>query len=46
MEKKDLKFYEVPAFEVVELDVESSILAGSPAGGGSEEITPDPGFGA
>ena len=45
MEKKDLKFYEVPAFEVVELDVESSILAGSPAGGGSEEIVPEPGFG-
>ena len=48
MEKKDLKFYEAPAFEVVELEIESSILAGSPAGGGSEEIKPedvDPGFG-
>ena len=48
MEKKDLKFYEAPAVEAVELEVKSSILSGSPAGGGSEDIKPedvDPGFG-
>ena len=33
MEKEDLKFYEAPAFEVVEFEVESSILAGSPIEG-------------
>ena len=41
MEKKDLKFYEAPAFEVVEFEVESSILAGSPTGGGSEDVPGD-----
>jgi len=48
MEKEDLKFYEAPAFEVVEFEVESSILAGSPNGGGSDDIPGDkidPGFG-
>ena len=47
MEKKDLKFYEAPAVEAVELEVKSSILSGSPTGGGSEDIDPDkidPGF--
>jgi len=47
MEKKVLKMYEAPACEVVELETKSSILAGSPAGGGSEDIDPgniDPGF--
>jgi hypothetical protein len=50
MEKKDLKFYEAPAVEVVELEVKSSILAGSgPTGGGSEDVpgeNVDPGFGS
>lgn len=48
MEKKVLKFYEAPAVEAVELEVKSSILSGSPAGGGSHDINPedvDPGFG-
>ena len=47
MDKKDLKFYEAPATEVVELNVEAQLLAGSPTGGGSEDIDPekiDPGF--
>ena len=47
MEKKDLKFYEAPAFEVVELEIESMLCA-SPAGGGSEGFDKDdvdPGFG-
>ena len=30
MERKDLKFYEVPEMEVVELDVKSPLLEGSP----------------
>ncbi len=29
MNKKEMKFYEAPACEVVELNVESSLLAGS-----------------
>jgi len=41
MNKKDLKFYEAPACEVVELKLTSSILAGSPTGGGSDDIDPD-----
>ena len=48
MDKKDLKFYEAPATEVVELNVEAQLLAGSPTGGGSADIDPedvDPGFG-
>ena len=47
MEKKVLKMYESPALDIVELEVESSILAGSPAGGGSEDIPEgniEPGF--
>ena len=40
MEKKDLKFYEAPAFEVVELEIESMLCA-SPTGGGSEGIGGD-----
>ena len=46
MNKKDLKFYEAPACEVVELDLEG-ILCASPTGGGSEDIDPEdvePGF--
>ena len=48
MEKKVLKMYESPALDIVELEVKSSILAGSPTGGGSDDIAPedvDPGFG-
>ena len=30
MDKKELKFYETPASEVVELEVEAQLLAGSP----------------
>ena len=44
---KDLKWYEAPASEVVELEM-SQIICASPAGGGSEDIDPeniDPGFG-
>ena len=48
MEKKDLKFYEAPAFEVVELEVESMLCASPEVpGGGSEDIPSDkidPGF--
>ena len=48
MDKKVLKFYEAPATEVVEFDVEAQLLAGSPTGGGSEDIPEEnlePGFG-
>lgn len=45
MEKKVLKMYEAPACEVVELNVEGQLLAGSPTGGGSDDINPDEGFG-
>ena len=45
MDKKVLKMYEAPEVEIVELEVETQILAGSPAGGGSDDITPDEGFG-
>ena len=47
MDKKELKFYEAPACEVVELEVEAQLLAGSPTGGGSEDVPEDnidPGF--
>ena len=30
MEKKDLKFYEAPACDIVELKVNAQLLAGSP----------------
>ena len=30
MDKKDLKFYETPACEVVELNASTTLLAGSP----------------
>ena len=36
--KKDLKFYEAPACEVVELEVEAALLAGSGSNGGAENI--------
>lgn len=47
MNKKDLKMYEAPACEVVELEMQG-ILCASPTGGGSADIDPeniDPGFG-
>ena len=47
MNMKDLKMYEAPASEVVELEM-SQIICASPAGGGSADIDPenvDPGFG-
>ena len=47
MDKKDFKFYEAPACEVVELKASTALLAGSPTGGGSEDIPEeniDPGF--
>ena len=45
MNKKDLKMYEAPASEVVELEM-SQIICASPAPGGSENIEDvDPGFG-
>ena len=41
MDKKELKFYEAPACEVVELNVEAQLLAGSnkdnPFDGSTEE---------
>ena len=46
MNKKELKFYESPTCEVVEVKV-SSMLCASPAGGGSQDIPADdiePGF--
>ena len=47
MEKKDLKMYAAPELELVELEVEAQILAGSPTGGGSDDIPAEniePGF--
>ena len=45
MDKKDLKFYVAPASEVVELEVEGQLLAGSPKTDpfhGSTEIIEEP----
>lgn len=39
MERKDLKFYETPAMEVVELKAQSALLAGS----GYDPLNPNPG---
>ncbi len=39
MDKKELKFYEAPACEVVELNVVTSLLAGSSTTG--DDINPD-----
>ena len=49
MEKKELKFYETPATEVVELDVSVALMAGSPVQGvdNQDDITggnQNPGF--
>ena len=40
MNKKELKFYESPTCEVVEVKV-SSMLCASPAGGGSKDLDED-----
>jgi hypothetical protein len=37
MDKKDLKWYESPAVEVVELEIEGQLLAGSTNAKGVEE---------
>ncbi len=42
MDKKELKFYETPACEVVELKSSVALLAGSGNAEGIEEPTPDP----
>jgi hypothetical protein len=49
MDKKELKFYESPAAELVEMEVEVSLLAGSPIEGVDDEGdlnggNDDPGF--
>jgi hypothetical protein len=49
MEKKELKFYETPTAEVVELDVSVALMAGSPIQGldNPDDITggnDNPGF--
>ena len=44
MDKKELKFYEAPACEVVELKASASLMAGSPTTDpfdGSTEETPE-----
>ena len=41
MDKKELKFYEAPACEVVELNVVSSLLAGSGNADGIIDPTPE-----
>ena len=49
MDKKELKFYEVPACEVVEVEVSVALLAGSKIDGVEDENdlnggNDDPGF--
>ena len=41
MDKKELKFYEAPAFEVVELNAMSTLLAGSGTTPGVEDESED-----
>ena len=46
MDKKDLKWYESPVSEVVEMEADGFLCA-SPTGGGSEDVPEDnidPGF--
>lgn len=43
MDKKELKFYEAPAAEVVELEVEAQLLAGSAKTDPFDGNTEDPG---
>ena len=48
MEKKILTWYEAPEVELVDVELDAQLLAGSPTGGGSDDIDPDdvdPGFG-
>jgi hypothetical protein len=48
MDKKELIFYVTPEVELVDVELDAQLLAGSPTGGGSEDIDPedvDPGFG-
>jgi len=40
MERKDLKFYETPAMEVVELKAQSALLAGSGPSDDDEKMAP------
>ena len=40
MERKDLKIYEAPACEVVELKASTSLLAGSPTNAEDVNVTP------
>ena len=42
MDKKELKFYEAPTCEVLELEVEDQLLAGSPATDPFDGSTADP----
>jgi hypothetical protein len=44
MDKKELKFYESPAAEVVEMEVEVSLLAGSYPDDVSDGPSDEPGF--
>ena len=41
MDKKELKFYEAPACEVVELKASSALLAGSPSTNPFDDSTPE-----
>ena len=41
MDKKELKFYEAPAAEVVELEVEGQLLAGSAKTNPFDGYTPE-----
>ena len=48
MDKKDLKFYEAPTVEALEMEIDGFLCA-SPTGGGSADIDPediDEGFGS
>ena len=49
MDKKELKFYLSPEVELVDVELDAQLLAGSSTDGGSEDIDPedvDPGFGS
>ena len=38
-------FYVAPEMEVIEVEVEAQLMAGSPTGGGSDDVNPGEGFG-
>ena len=42
MDKKELKFYETPACEVVELEIDAQLLAGSPETNPFDDSTEGP----